>query len=148
MLDLSTIQLDSARANEGVWVDVDAYMSKRAVVTYVEPPDGVGCIRIARWNSPAHRQSQMECIDPLYALARKGNLPKDIEERETKRSHAGLIMGWVNWTKGGQPFPYSKANAEAMMIDPNFVRVNELVTDVARTEEAFRLKVIEAAQGN
>jgi hypothetical protein len=148
MLDLSAVQLDSTRASEGVWVDVDVYMNKRAVLTYPSPPDGVGCIRISRWNSPSHRKAQMECIDPLYALARKGNLPQDVEERETRRANAGLIMDWVNWVKGGQPFPYSKANAEAMLVDPNFVRVDELVTTVARTEEAFRLKVMEAAQGN
>lgn len=147
-MDLLDYAVDASAAEDGVWVDVEAWLNKGAIAILPEPPKDRACMRITRWLSQAHDAARARETEQLRRVARVNEPDSRVESAALNRSLAGLITDWRGFSVGGKEHPYSQEGALAFMADPKWVRLRELVTTVANTEAAYRAKRSQEAAGN
>ena len=123
-MELAKNRIDTQRAEEGVWVDMDDAR-----------------LRIASWMNEGQRAYVTQRMEP-YQRTRPGSRAKNIEEEiaediliESVARH--VLLGWENLTDNGAPLVYSTNKAKELLSDKQLRWFYEFVVAQAQDLDNF-----------
>lgn len=135
-------------------MDLDATVTDLAAVGWVKNLPELGDIRVqvAAWENEAFNQLQQELIAAIPRSRRVGGRvkAKDMEAIHNRCIVATVLKGWDNVKLGGQIMPYSKEQAESMLVEqhPRYKTFRDGIIIAAQRVAAGETESEEALLGN
>jgi len=122
-MDLKSNKIDTKRASNGVWVDIDDETS----------------LLLARYRNPAHQAFITKAMQPYLRLQRLGRMDEDVAERiEAEGLAKHVLLGWKGMKDNGVEVPYSEETAIKLLRDPELSWFPELVRELSNDMTFFR----------
>jgi hypothetical protein len=137
-LKLSSLKIDSARLEQGAWVDNI-------------PEMGGVRLKVRGAGNAAYRRLQQKLYDAVPRSKKiGGNLDPDEADRITAICMRDTILtDWDGFTNDdGSPVPFDREMAGEMLTDPDFVRFRNAVAWAASVVADQRAEDGEADRGN
>lgn len=131
-------RLDPKKARDGVWFSAAA-MDYRPIDA---PIAGEVCVRVARWDSPAHRSAKARAYEPhLRDLGRGKMLAEDVDRCEAQAMADAILLDWADLTEDDEktPIPYSRDAAVKLLLDPTAIEFRQFVMDAATIHRGYAL---------
>jgi len=125
-MDFREFDVDPELEKAGVWID-----------------EGDGCeLLIAATGNPEYQRLVRKHLEPLWRKEQRGvRVPEEQMRAAFAKVFAGSILnGWKGVTDGGEPVPYSRAEAESRLKNQRF---RAYIQGHAERLENFRASEIE-----
>jgi hypothetical protein len=132
MFDLHEIATDTVKETDGVWR---------------EAGNGLR-LKIARWNNPKYVRRINELQKPYQAQVRAGTLSDEKKaEIAAQAMSETILLDWDGMYAGGEPLPYSRQGAAAILADPRYQSFFTIVMSFAQDEAAYRVEEVRTELG-
>jgi hypothetical protein len=146
-MKLSRFAVDPDKSLSGVWWDFQAQDRCAGDVPHAEHV----CLRIAAAGNSNYRNAVARLRrERLPELRAGGETAENADRQCVDRALAETILtGWANVDRDdGTSWPYSAADAYAVLRDPQYAKVRHFVTDVAGLDDEYRKAEEAEAKGN
>lgn len=140
-------RLDVGKTTDGVWFSFTA----RDLVPIKEPVPNHICVRVARWNNPAHRAAKQKAYEPFLDEYKLGKATETTAtEAETEAIADAILIDWRGVTEEDQTteIPHSRAKAIETLLDKQLYEFRYFVIEAATTSRNFVADATARAEGN
>lgn len=139
---LKDLGIDAKKVQSGVWIN----LATREEIEESAIGETISAVLVAR---AGNRKFNQQYADKLM----KSRGRRAVEDDRDLRMRAEVIaetviLDWRNLKANGQPWPYSKANVIAVVVDETYAEFFELLMTLAQDVTYFRLEVNEAIVKN
>jgi hypothetical protein len=111
-LDIDSLAIDQAKANEGTW---GTFSGAKFL--------------IARYNNPKAQALRNEIVLANLEVVQAGGEAAEAVNAElnTRVLSETILLGWEDLTKGGEPLPFSPEVARTYIEDPRFAELRQFI---------------------
>ena len=130
-MDLNNFATNVELSEEGVWCPVDAVTE----------------IRVARYGNRKFQRLLQKLSAPYKVQMERQMMKDDVAEAVFIEALAtAILVDWRGMTENGEPLPYSKENAIAVLSNPKLKDFRDLVVSLSQDAEMFRDEEVSEAK--